>query len=160
MKQYIKDGKIYNLPIEVKIGNETAYTNNEKFLKENGYEEYIFVPTPYKPTLEEAIENSVKTINEETDMKILNDFMWNGEEFFLSLENQFNFKNLYDLRNMKEYPVTIKTKTGFTTLKNEHDLSSFYLAGVEFIESCLKEGWQRKADAEAEIRERFNNGEL
>ena len=156
MKQYIKDGKIYNLPIEVKIGDETAYTNNEKFLKENGYEEYIFVPTPYKPTMEEEIENSVKTINEETDNRILNDFMWKGNEFYLSIENQFNFKNLYDLRNMKEYPVTIKTKTGFTTLENEQQVEDFYLAGVEFVETCIKEGWQRKSAAEASIRERFN----
>ena len=153
MKQYIKDGKIYNLPVEVKIGDEVTYTNNEKFLKEHGYEEYIFVPTPYKPTMEEELEKSVETINRETDEKILNDFVWNGNEFYLSLENQFNFKNLYDLREMKEYPITIKTKTGFTTLNDVHDVEEFYLAGVEFIENCLKECWRRKADAETKIRE-------
>ena len=54
MKQYIKDGKIYNLPVEVKIGDEVTYTNNEKFLKEHGYEEYI--QKHYKPTMEEEIE--------------------------------------------------------------------------------------------------------
>ena len=153
MKQYIKDGKIYNLPVEVKIGDDVTYTNNEKFLKEHGYEEYIFIPTPYKPTMEEEIEKSVKNINRETDEKILNDFVWKDNEFYLSLENQFNFKNLYDLREIKEYPITIKTKTGFTTLNDEYELSSFYLAGVEFIENCLKECWERKADAERKIRE-------
>lgn len=153
MKQYIKDGKIYNLPVEVKIGDEVTYTNNEMFLKEHGYEEYI--QKPYKPTMEDEIENSIRLINEETDKKILNNFVWNGNEFYLSLENQFNFKNLYDLREMKEYPVTIKTKTGFTTLEDEYELSSFYLAGVEFIESCLKEGWERKAQAEKSIREAY-----
>ena len=155
MKQYIKDGKIYNLPVEVKIGDEVTYTNNEKFLKENGYEEYIFIPTPYKPTMEEEIEKSVKMINEETDERILNDFRWRDDEFYLSLENQFNFKNLYDLRNMKEYPITIKTKTGFTTLNDVHDVEEFYLAGVEFIENCLKECWERKAQAEEKIREAY-----
>ena len=153
MKQYIKDGKIYNLPVEVKIGDEVTYTNNEAFLKENGYEEYIFIPTPYKPTMEEEIEKSVKMINEETDERILNDFRWRDDEFYLSLENQFNFKNLYDLRNMKEYPITIKTKTGFTTLNDVHDVEEFYLAGVEFIENCLKECWERKAQAEKSIIE-------
>ena len=153
MKQYIKDGKIYNLPVKVKIGDEVTYTNNEKFLKEHGYEEYIFIPTPYKPTMEEEIENSIRLINEETDKRILNDFVWNGNEFYLSLENQFNFKNLYDLREMKEYPITIKTKTGFTTLNDVHDVEEFYLAGVEFIENCLKECWERKAEAEEKIRE-------
>ena len=151
MKQYIKDGKIYNLPVEVKIGDEVTYTNSEMFLKEHGYEEYI--QKPYKPTMEEEIEDSVKMINEETDERILNDFVWNGNEFYLSLENQFNFKNLYDLREMKEYPITIKTKTGFTTLNDVQEVEEFYLAGVEFIENCLKDGWRRKADAERKIRE-------
>ena len=151
MKQYIKDEKIYNSPVEVKIGDEVTYTNNEKFLKEHGYEEYV--PTPYKPTMEEEIEESVKNINKETDERILNDFVWNGNEFYLSLENQFNFKNLYDLREVKEYPVTIKTKTGFTTLNDVHDVEEFYLEGVRFVEDCLKEGWRRKSDAEAKIRE-------
>ena len=151
MKQYIKDGKSYNLPVEVKIGDEVTYTNNEMFLKEHGYEEYI--QTPYKPTMEEEIENSIRLINEETDEKILNNFVWNGNEFYLSLENQFNFKNLYDLRNIKEYPITIKTKTGFTTLNNVHDVEEFYLAGVKFVEECLKECWERKAREEEKIRE-------
>ena len=151
MKQYIKDGKIYNLPVEVKIGDEVTYTNNEMFLKEHGYEEYI--QKPYKPTMEEEIENSIRLINRETDERILNDFVWNGNEFYLSLENQFNFKNLYDLRDIKEYPITIKTKTGFTTLNDVHDVEEFYLAGVEFIENCLKECWERKAREEAKIRE-------
>ena len=151
MKQYIKDGKIYNLPVEVKIGDEVTYTNNEMFLKEHGYEEYI--QKPYKPTMEEELKKSVETINKETDERILNDFVWKDNEFYLSLENQFNFKNLYDLRERKEYPITIKTKTGFTTLNDVQEVEEFYLAGVEFIENCLKDGWRRKADAERKIRE-------
>ena len=151
MKQYIKDGKIYNLPVEVKIGDDVTYTNNEMFLKEHGYEEYI--QKPYKPTMEEEIEDSIKMINRETDERILNDFVWRDNEFYLSLENQFNFKNLYDLREMKEYPITIKTKTGFTTLNDVHDVEEFYLEGVRFVEECLKEGWERKAREESKIRE-------
>ena len=151
MKQYIKDGKIYNLPVEVKIGDEVTYTNNEMFLKEHGYEEYI--QKPYKPTMEEEIEESVKTINRETDERILNDFVWKDNEFYLSLENQFNFKNLYDLRERKEYPITIKTKTGFTTLNDVKEVEEFYLSGVKFVEECLKECWERKAREEEKIRE-------
>lgn len=153
MKQYIKDGKIYNLPVEVKIGDEVTYTNNEKFLKEHGYEEYV--PTLYKPTMEEEIEDSVKMINEETDERILNDFVWKDNEFYLSIENQFNFKNLYDLRDIKEYPITIKTKTGFTTLEDVKEVEEFYLAGVLFVEECLKEGWRRKAETEENIRNNY-----
>ena len=154
MKQYIKDEKIYNLPVEVKIGDKiTTYTNNEKFLKEHGYEEYV--PTLYKPTMEEEIEDSIKMINEETDERILNDFVWKDNEFYLSLENQFNFKNLYDLREVKEYPITIKTKTGFTTLNDVNEVEEFYLAGVQFVEECLKEGWRRKAETEENIRNNY-----
>ena len=153
MKQYIKDGKIYNLPVEVKIGDEVTYTNNEKFLKEHGYEEYI--QKPYKPTMEEEIEQSIETINKETDERILNDFVWRDNEFYLSLENQFNFKNLYDLRERKEYPITIKTKTGFTTLNDVQDVEEFYLAGFKFIEECLKEGWEKKAASEEKIRSEY-----
>lgn len=154
MKQYIKDEKIYNLPVEVKIGDKiTTYTNNEKFLKEHGYEEYV--PTLYKPTMEEEIEYSIKMINEETDERILNDFVWKDNEFYLSLENQFNFKNLYDLREVKEYPITIKTKTGFTTLNDVNEVEEFYLAGVQFVEECLKEGWRRKAETEENIRNNY-----
>ena len=155
MKQYIKDGKIYNLPVEVKIGDEITYTNNEEFLKEHGYEEYIFVPTPYKPTVEEEIEQSVETINKETDERILNDFRWRDYEFYLSLENQFNFKNLFDLREIKEYPITIKTKTGFAALEDAIEVEEFYLSGVKFVEECLKEGWKRKAEAEEKIMEKY-----
>ena len=153
MKQYIKDGIIHNSPVEVKIGDEVTYTNNEKFLKEHGYEEYI--QKPYKPTMEEEIENSIRLINEETDERILNDFVWRDNEFYLSLENQFNFKNLYDLRERKEYPITIKTKTGFTTLNDVQDVEEFYLAGFKFIEECLKEGWEKKAASEEKIRSEY-----
>ena len=153
MKQYIKDGIIHNSPVEVKIGDEVTYTNNEAFLKEHGYEEYI--QKPYKPTMEEEIEQSVETINKETDERILNDFRWKGNEFYLSVENQFNFKNLYDLRERKEYPITIKTKTGFTTLNDVQDVEEFYLAGFKFIEECLKEGWEKKAASEEKIRSEY-----
>ena len=153
MKQYIKDGKIYNLPVEVKIGDEVTYTNNEMFLKEHGYEEYI--QKHYKPTMEEEIEQSIETINKETDERILNDCVWRDNEFYLSLENQFNFKNLFDLREIKEYPITIKTKTGFTTLNDVHDVEEFYLAGFKFIEECLKEGWEKKAASEEKIRSEY-----
>ena len=141
------------MPVEVKIGDEVTYTNNEKFLKENGYEEYV--PTLYKPTMEEEIEDSVKMINEETDERILNDFVWKDNEFYLSIENQFNFKNLYDLRDIKEYPITIKTKTGFITLEDVKEVEDFYLAGVLFVEECLKEGWRRKAETEENIRNNY-----
>lgn len=162
--KYTKDGKIYELPILLEVEKEEngvvtkikRYTTDKALILSAGYTEYV---APKQP-LSVLIEQSDEAINAETDMKILNDFMWNGNEFYLSIENQFNFKNLYDLRNMKEYPVTIKTKNGFTTLENEKQVEEFYLEGVRFVETCIQEGWARKADAEASIRERFNKRKL
>ena len=168
--RYIKEGKIYFTPIQIpkeveyiekeknengeeievkKTKNVIQYTNVEKDILEAGYSVYV---TP-KLSVETLVKRSVETINRETDERILNDFRWRDYEFYLSLENQFNFKNLYDLREVKEYPITIKTKTGFTTLNDVHDVEEFYLSGVKFVEECLKEGWERKAQAEKSIRE-------
>lgn len=154
MKQYIKDNKIYNLPIEIKKdGNTVIYTNSKKILLENGFEEYV--PTVAKPTLEQKIKKINKRINEECDNKILNDFIWNGNEFYLSLENQQNFSNLFIAKDYLTYPQTIKTKDGFTMLNNKEEVTEFYLAGVSFIKSCLEECWQKKLDAETEIRKNY-----
>lgn len=176
-KRYIKDGKIYSLPIalqkqmefidkEYSLNEETGetveteiktkkivtvYTNNEKTILEAGYEVY----TPPKRTLESLIMQSNTKINRQTDRKILNDFVYNGYKFYLTMENQFNFKNLYDLRFVREYPVMVKTADGFMQLDNAEHVETFYLAGVKFIETCLEQGWKQKAEAEAEIRKNY-----
>ena len=171
-KKYIKDNRVYTTPIQIqkeveyieKEKNEngeeieikktkkiTQYTNVEKDILEAGYSVYV---TP-KLSVETLVKRSVENINKETDERILNDFVWRDNEFYLSLENQFNFKNLYDLRERKEYPITIKTKTGFTTLNDVQDVEEFYLAGFKFIEECLKEGWEKKAASEEKIRSEY-----
>lgn len=171
-KRYIKDGKTYFTPIQIpkeveyikKEKNENGeeievkktkkiiqYTNVEKDILEAGYEVYI---AP-KISVETLVMRSNNTINKQTDNKILNDFVWNGNGFYLSMENQFNFKNLYDLRSVREYPITIKTKDGFTTLKSIKEVEDFYLSGVMFIEECLQDGWKQKAEAEAKIRSEY-----
>lgn len=170
--RYIKEGKIYFTPIQIpkevecieKEKNENGeeieikktkkiiqYTNVEKDILEAGYEVYIAPKT----SVEILVMRSNNTINKQTDNKILNDFVWNGNGFYLSMENQFNFKNLYDLRSVREYPITIKTKDGFTTLKSVKEVEDFYLTGVKFVEECLKEGWQRKLEAEEKIRSEY-----
>lgn len=141
MKQFIKDGKIYNSPIRIEKEGEIQITNDIDILKELGYEVYENKVTL---TPEEQKYLRDELINQETDAKILNDFVWNGNEFYLTMENQFNFKNLYDLREMKSYPVTIKTKTGFIELQNKEEVADFYLAGVNFVEKCIKDGWAQK----------------
>ena len=172
MKRYIKDNKVYTTPITIKKKEEVeeeiindngekeivkkvvdvqTITNVEKLILEAGYEIY----TPPKVPLEILIDRSNRKINTYTDNKILNDFVWKNHGFYLSMENQFNFKNLYDLRSVREYPITIKTKDGFTTLKSSEEVENFYLAGVMFIEKCLTEGWEKKRLAEEKIRSEY-----
>lgn len=151
MKRYIKDNKVYFTPITIVDGDKKILTNSDEVIKKYGYTDYV----DPKPSLESLIEASNMRINQETDRKILNDFVWNGKEFYLTMENQFNFKTMYDMRDYKEFPITIKTKSGFTQLEDMSALSGFYFAGVEFVENCLKEGWTKKAEEEEKIRESY-----
>lgn len=150
MKQYIKDNKIYNAPIKIETATKIIITNNETLLKEHGYE--VYIPQPRKLTVEEEINNAIETINEQTDEKILNDFVWNDQEFYLTIENQTNFANLFIARDYLEFPQTIKTKTGYFTLNNKEEVEEFYLAGVNFIKTCLEEGWAEKNRTEEYIK--------
>jgi hypothetical protein len=150
MKQYIKDNKIYNAPIKIETATEIIITNNEALLKEHGYE--VYIPQPRKLTVEEEINNAIETINERTDEKILNDFVWKDQEFYLTIENQTNFANLFIARDYLEFPQTIKTKTGYFTLNNKEEVTEFYLSGVNFIKTCLEEGWEEKIKTEEYIK--------
>lgn len=174
MKQYIKDGKIYNLPIAIQQerivkqkyvddnGEEKIrevkrlfdfYTNDEKMILAAGYTEYRYIQ-PEK-TLDELIEESNESINKITDERILNNFVWKEQEFYLTTENQTNFANMYIARDLLTYPQTIKTKTGYFELEDDVAVSGFYLAGINFVKQCLEDGWRQKAEAEAEIRKNY-----
>lgn len=151
--QYTKNNKIYNLPIELKTKEGIVYTNDEKLLNEHGYTRYEYVPP--KLSLETEIELSNNNINAITDERILNEFVWNGYEFYLTTENQTNFANMYIAKDFLTYPQKVKTKTGFMDLEDASEVTNFYLAGVQFIKQCLEEGWEQKAEAEAEIRKNY-----
>lgn len=143
MKQYIKDNQIYNAPIRIEEGDKVLYTNDDALIKKYGYIEYVY--TEVKKPLETLIAESDAEINKETDEKILNDFVYNGNEFYLTTENQTNFANMFIARDFLTYPQIVKTKTGFMQIDNVSEVSGFYLAGVNFIKQCLEEGWKKKA---------------
>jgi hypothetical protein len=151
--QYTKDDRIYNLPIELKTKDGIVYTNDEKLLNEHGYTRYEYVPP--KLSLEAEIKLSNDNINRDTDEKILNKFEYNGYKFYLTMENQTNFANMFIARDFLTYPQTIKTKDGFMVLEDASEVTNFYLAGVQFVKECLEEGWQKKLDAETEIRKNY-----
>lgn len=150
MNQFIKDDKIYNSPITIINKNEKIISSDPAFLKQYGYE--VYVRQPRKLSIEEKIQNAIEIINKNTDEKILNEFVWNDEEFYLTIENQTNFANLFIAKDYITYPQTIKTKNGYFVLNNKEEVTEFYLAGVTFIKECLEAGWQEKIDAEERIR--------
>jgi hypothetical protein len=152
MNKFIKDGQIYNSPITIVGENGKFVSSNPEFLKQYGYE--VYVPQPRPLTTMEEINRAITRINQKTEDKILNGFTWNGEKFYLTIENQTNFANLFIARDYLEFPQTIKTKTGYCILNNKEELTDFYLAGVKFIKKCLEEGWQEKTTEEEEIRNR------
>lgn len=157
--KYTKDGKIYDLPILLEVEKEEngvvtkikRYTNDKALILSAGYTEYI---APKQP-LSVLIEQSDEAINAVTDMKILNDFEYNGERFYLTTENQINFGNMYIIRDVLQYPTTIKTQEGFLELKNAEEVSDFYMQAVAFVKNCIEDGWAQKSAAATEIREKY-----
>lgn len=154
MKQYIKDNKIYNTPVQIKTEDgKLIYTNNETLILQNGYT--IYSSETYKPTLEELIAESDNSINVQTDAKILNDFIFKGEQFYLTMENQTNFANMFIAKDYLNFPQAVKTKTGFYNIRDKYQCEQFYLAGIYFIKKCIEEGWKNKAEAAEKIKTEF-----
>ena len=148
---YTKDEKTYSTPIVLTVDGRKIYTNDHDKILAAGYSEYV---APER-SVESRIADIERSINRETDNKILNDFVWNGQEFYLTMENQTNFANMFVAKEYLQYPVTIKTKTGFIELETQAEVTEFYLAGINFIKNCLEDGWRRKAEAAEAIK----NGE-
>ena len=140
MKQYIKNGVIFNLPVKIKTDKGILYTTNEQLIKQNGFTEYKGI----NRSIQEQINAVTRAVNYETDNKILNDFVYRGAEFYLTMQNQTNFANMFIAREYLEYPQQIKTKTGYYKLLNADEVKDFYLAGIAFVKKCLEDGWNKK----------------
>lgn len=112
----------------------------------------ISVHAPYrKPTigLVKYLVNGY--YNDETNRKIYDGFKWDGKTVYLTQENQFNYKALYDIAlqtNGATLPVKLKLGSDetpdyveFTTLE---DFQQFYFACVQWINQCVNDGWAKK----------------
>lgn len=104
-------------------------------------------------TLEDIKAAIIADINSDTDERILNGFVWEGESVWLSSENQFNFKAAYDLAAQtggEVLPVTFKIgedadgKPSYHTFNDMADFTDFYTSALGFIQQCLSEGWALK----------------
>lgn len=112
----------------------------------------------HKPTKEEVLAVIVSHVNEQTDLKILTGYEWNGKKVWLSSENQFNFKAAYDVAIQTEgATLPIKFKLGedenglpvYHTFKSMNAFSDFYTNALSFIIGALNEGWAEKDAASA-----------
>lgn len=142
-------GKIINNKIvfpPVNDGNRMNVYQDSEWLEANGFHE--LTEEELKPVRDAEIKlknkKRIDSINKKCDNEILNDFKWKNNEFYLSMENQMNFANLYTAKDLLSYPQTIKTKTGYIELQNANEVTEFYIAGVNHIKTCLEKCWKEK----------------
>ena len=126
-------------------------------LKEDGekaeWYQLNFYKKQGKPSFDQVKDAIIADIDKQTDEKILNGYQFtpDGAEepivVWLSKENQTNFSEAHRLQI-----VPIKFKLNETEDKqaiyhefeNFEELDRFYKGGVQYINQCLNEGWQRK----------------
>lgn len=144
--QLIKIGK-RNWVLIYGVDSETE--NGYSFRKNYGY----------KPTAQELHQDIDNLINNITDEKILNDFVWNGMGVYLSSENQMNFKAVHDIVVQSDStmsPITFKLSEDengqpiYHEFKSKSEISDFYLKAVSFIHGTLEAGWKEKDSVDIE----------
>lgn len=112
----------------------------------------------HRPTADELREDIVQLVNDSVDNKILTGYMWNGHPVYLSSENQFNYKSIYDLAQQNPSVLPVKFKICedadgnviYHTFETVDDLSSFFMGAIAFIQQCLNEGWAEKDSIDAD----------
>ena len=106
----------------------------------------------YKPTGEELRADITELVNKSVDEKILTGYVWNGMPVWLSSENQFNYKSVYDLALRDSSVLPLKFKMGedadgnvvYHTFETIDELSDFYVGAIKYINNCINEGWTEK----------------
>lgn len=103
------------------------------------------------PSLDEIKDVIIGFYNDETNNRILSGLVWKDMKIWLSNENQFNYKTVYDIAIQtegKNLPVIFKfgdsDNPQYYTFKTIEDLSDFYFKSVEHIQSSLELGWKKK----------------
>lgn len=110
------------------------------------------------PTLSEIKEVITNYYNKLIDQSILSGLVWNGMKVWLSSENQFNYKVAYDLAvqtNGATLPIIFKfgdnDETIYYEFKTLEDLSNFYITSINYVQTVLKEGWNKKDEINWDI---------
>lgn len=133
----------------------------------SNWNELYFFKSKYKGLNIDIIKEAIiKDIDDQTDEKILNGFVWNEKPVKLDFENQFNFKAAYDLaaqtqganlpikfklgeaqieKGENEYGMLITEKQPiYHTFETMEEFTDFYIKTIAYIQQCLKEGWDKK----------------
>ena len=106
----------------------------------------------HKPDEDELKTDITDLINATVDAKILSGYEWSGHKVWLSSENQFNYKAVYDLacKDSSVLPVKFKLSDGtegkavYYTFEALEELTSFYRGAIKFINESVNEGWTEK----------------
>lgn len=102
-----------------------------------------------KPTLSEVRELVVSAINKTTEEKIINGFVWNGMQIYLSPENQLNFAAIERSENIP-YPLTLKINEQedgtpiYHTFENANDFIAFSQSACAYVIKSVQDGWREK----------------
>ena len=90
-------------------------------------------------------------INNRVDETILSGFTFLGNKVWLSRENQFNYKSIYDLAVQtggKNLPVKFKLGTDetpcYVSFNTLDELSFFYQKCLSHIKTTVESGWTEK----------------
>lgn len=155
------------------------------------WNELYFFKDKYKKIDIDIIKDAINSdANKQTDEKIINGFVWNGNPVWLSSENQFNFKAAYDMAiqtngvslpvkfKIGETPITYVNKGTeeapewvkeggdpiYHTFETVEDITDFFTKAFAYINQCLDEGWELKDsvdyDAIEEELDKMNNDSL
>ncbi len=104
------------------------------------------------PTAKEIAEVLTTHINHYVDEKIVNGYVWQGKNVYLSLENQNNFKAAFDFAFQTQgQSLPIKFKLGenegvpvYHTFEDMVEFMDFYANAITHVNATLNEGWALK----------------
>lgn len=119
--------------------------------KEDSIIEYKELYSPRKLKSSELSTLVIGCLNKECDEKILSGFRWKDVPVWLSLENQFNYKALYDMAvqtNGESLPTTIKIGTDdepeYVTFSTIDEFKEFTQGVLVYIQECIADCWRKK----------------
>lgn len=114
----------------------------------SNWEEYMF---NYIPTLKEIQTIILDYYNKKINDEIYSGCIWKNINIWLSIENQLNFKVIYDITNQTNglnLPITVKLsgtdKPIYYEFKTIEEVSDFYLTTIKHIQNTLLKGRLKK----------------